>query len=228
MAMRQPPPAPGQSVGDRFLGVLQLDGPTYAAIKQDAAANGQAWLIVLLAGLLSGIGSATALRQAWPQLQTALGQQPVDPNTGQPLPVDPITLPATLPTSTQVWVIVFSILGAVLGWFIMAALAGWVGKTFFGGERAVSGEQLRRLIGWSYAPLLFNVLGRVPLLGSIVSLVVGVWAILTMVRALRTGLDLTTGKAVGTWLVASLLPAVVLGLLSCVALLAIAPLVQSH
>ena len=30
------------SAGDRFLGVLKLDAPTYEAIRQDVAANGQA------------------------------------------------------------------------------------------------------------------------------------------------------------------------------------------
>ena len=217
-----------QSVVDRFLGVLKLDEPTYAAIKQDVAANSQAWLIVLLSGLLSGIGSVAALRQSWPQLQEMLGRQPVDPATGQPLPVEPVVLPAVPPTGVLVSSLVFSVIGAVIGWFVVAALAGWAGKTFFGGDRAVTGEQLRRLVGWSYAPLLLTVFGRVPAIGSIISLVVAVWAILTMVRALRTGLDLSSGKAIGTWLVASLVPGIILFLLFCAAAAAVAPLTAAQ
>ncbi len=217
-----------QSVVDRFLGVLKLDEPTYAAIKQDVAANSQAWLIVLLSGLLSGIGSVAALRQSWPQLQEMLGRQPVDPATGQPLPVEPVVLPAVPPTGVLVSSLVFSVIGAVIGWFVISALAGWAGKTFFGGDRAVTGEQLRRLVGWSYAPLLLTVFGRVPAIGSIISLVVAVWAILTMVRALRTGLDLSSGKAIGTWLVASLVPGIILFLLFCAAAAAVAPLTAAQ
>lgn len=217
-----------QSVVDRFLGVLKLDEPTYAAIKQDVAANSQAWLIVLLSGLLSGIGSVAALRQSWPQLQEMLGRQPVDPATGQPLPVEPVVLPAVPPTGVLVSSLVFSVIGAVIGWFVISALAGWAGKTFFGGDRAVTGEQLHRLVGWSYAPLLLTVFGRVPAIGSIISLVVAVWAILTMVRALRTGLDLSSGKAIGTWLVASLVPGIILFLLFCAAAAAVAPLTAAQ
>ena len=216
------------SAGDRFLGVLKLDAPTYEAIRQDVAANGQAWLIVLLSGLLSGIGSAAALRQSWPRLQEMLGRQAVDPATGQPLPVEPVVLPAIPPAGALVSTIVLSIVGAVIGWFVIAALAGWAGKTFFGGDRAATGEQLRRLIGWSHAPLLLTVFGRVPVVGTIVSLAVAVWAILTMVRALRTGLGLSAGKAVGTWLVASLLPGIVLFLAFFAAAAAVAPLTAAQ
>ena len=79
-----------------------------------------------------------------------------------------------------------------------------------------------------HAPLLLTVFGRVPVVGTIVSLVVAVWALLTMVRALRTGLGLSAGKAVGTWLVASLLPGIVLFLTFCAAAAAVAPLTAAQ
>lgn len=217
-----------QSFLDRLVGVIKLDRPTYEGIKRDAAATGQAWIIVLLAGLLSGIANAKQLALSLSELQrTFTGGALVDPETGEPV-VDPTTgQPLQLPdlsgldtSAGRLATIVLSIVSAIIGWYLFAALARWAGRQFFGADAdAVSNEEMRRLTGWAYAPALLSVVGIVPVLGPIVALVAAAWAIITQVTAVKTGLNLSTGKAVGTSIVAWIVPGIVFALVLCICLL---------
>ena len=47
--------------GQRFVGALTLDGPTYENIEADASATGQAVAVVVVASLAAGIGAGLLL-----------------------------------------------------------------------------------------------------------------------------------------------------------------------
>ena len=111
---------------------------------------------------------------------------------------------------SRTWDLAAFVVGAVaalLGWFI------WAGLTYFIGTRILPEPQtksnigeLLRTTGFASSPGLFHVLGRVPVVGNVVTLIVSVWWLVAMVIAVRQALDYkSTGRAVGVcvigWLV---------------------------
>lgn len=96
--------------------------------------------------------------------------------------------------------IIGAVLGALLGWVLMAALTYVIGTRLFGGT-ADMGEMLRTL-GFSRAPGVIAIIGFVPLLGWVALAAVWIWQLVTAVIAIRQALDFDTGKAVATALIA--------------------------
>jgi len=211
-----------QSFIDRFLGVLKLDPFTFQSIRRDAAASGQAWIIVLLAGLISGIGSARSLAELTIQVQQALDEaRQTDPELAAQ--IESLQLQPFDTTAGRAVMVVSSVIGVIIAWWLFAALVRWAGRQFFGADpNAISPEEMRRLTGWAYAPALLQVLTPVPVIGPIVAFFAAIWFLVTTVHAVRSGMNLTTGKAIGASIVAWIAPAIVIGLLMCVCLAIVA------
>ncbi|MBV9772973.1 MAG: YIP1 family protein [Gemmatimonadetes bacterium] len=98
--------------------------------------------------------------------------------------------------------IVGGLLSAFLGWAVFSGLAYLVGVHLFGGT-ADWGEVLRTT-GFARAPGVFLILGFIPVLGGLIGFVVWIWQLVTGVVAVRQALDISTGKAVLTALIANL------------------------
>jgi hypothetical protein len=89
--------------------------------------------------------------------------------------------------------------GALIGWFI------WAFITFFVGTKILPEPQteadygeLLRTIGFSSSPGLLRILGVVPILGTIIFIVSGIWMLVAMIIAVRQALDYkSTWRAVG-------------------------------
>lgn len=160
---------------------LLLDVDFYNDAEKDTSLELQAFLVVVVANLLGGIGSAVATdaTDTDPAVAIALG----------------------------------AFAGAVtgvVGWLVWSAIANWVGTRLFGGS-ADFGE-MRRVIGFSFAPLA---IGVIPWLGFVGA----AWALVAAMIAVREGLDFSTQRAVatvvlgwGSWLVISVAAQVMLGL----------------
>ncbi len=112
----------------------------------------------------------------------------------------------------------YGVLGGVvwsfIGWFIWSAVTLFIGTKVFNGT-ADMGEMLRTL-GFAQSVGILKVVGFVPLLGWIASIVVGIWMLVCGVVAVRQALDFDTGKAIGTvvlgWLVMVVVGFMVVGL----------------
>ncbi len=87
----------------------------------------------------------------------------------------------------------FTLIWTFIGWGIWSAVTYFVGTQLFDGE-ADMGEMLR-VIGFAYAP---QVLQIIPCIGTLVG---AIWSLIASFIAIREGLDLDTGKALGTVLV---------------------------
>ena len=91
------------------------------------------------------------------------------------------------------------IVTALLGWAVWSGLAYLIGTKLFGGI-ATYGELLRT-IGFANSPGVLNILSFIPILGGLVSLLVGIWILVATIIAMRQALDFDTGKAVMTAIV---------------------------
>lgn len=109
------------------------------------------------------------------------------------------------------------IIGALVGWAVYAGIAYFVGvKLFALPETHSSWEELLRTLGFAQAPRLLLVLAWIPILGAIIALIVAIWVLITTIVAIRQSLDFTTGRAIGTAVIAWLALAIIQGVLSIV------------
>ena len=94
--------------------------------------------------------------------------------------------------------IIFSIIGALVGWYIWAFLTYWIGTKLLPQPQTKADlGQLLRTIGFSSSPGLIRVLGIIPGFLNIVFFIASVWMLIAMVVAVRQALDYTsTGRAV--------------------------------
>lgn len=96
--------------------------------------------------------------------------------------------------------IVGALLGQLFWWAVASGVVYLIGTRLFGGT-ADWGELLRTM-GFAQAPGVLFAVGIIPVLGWLVAMAAAVWMLVTTVVAIRQALDVTTGKAVLTALVA--------------------------
>ncbi|MBX5444211.1 YIP1 family protein [Sphaerobacter sp.] len=114
---------------------------------------------------------------------------------------------------------VTGLIGALVGWIIYSGLAYLIGTRLLATAetRATYGEVLRTL-GFAQAPRLLLVLAWIPILGLILAFVVGIWVLVATIIAIRQSMELTTGRAIGTaviaWIIYIIVNALILGALS--------------
>lgn len=110
--------------------------------------------------------------------------------------------------------VIGGVIGAVFGWLAWAAVTWIIGTRLFKGV-ATWGELLRTL-GFAQSPGVFLVLGIIPILGGLVRFVVLCWLLVTGLVAIRQALDISTGQAVITAVVAWLVTVVVSTILGAI------------
>lgn len=181
---------------DRIMGVFRLSVPTFEEIEADESATGQAALVVAIVAILAGIGAYLAARMAGPAL-AQLGEQ-----FGGDVPIP-------MPELNPVGAALNAVIGAFLAWLIWSALTYFIGTRLFGGQ-ATMGEMLR-VIGFAQAPRILSILGFIPCIGAILSLVGWLWSLAASFIGIRQGLDLDNGKTLITVLL-SFLVAIIINL----------------
>ena len=104
---------------------------------------------------------------------------------------------------------------ALVGWFIWAYLTYIIGtKVLPEPQTEADYGQLLRTIGFSSAPGVIRILGIIPLLFGIVTVIANVWMLIAMVIAVRQALDYTsTLRAVGVCIIGWIVQAVLFVLL---------------
>jgi hypothetical protein len=107
------------------------------------------------------------------------------------------------------------IIGSLIVWFIYSLLCFWLGTTLFKGPETKSSlGELMRTLGFAYAPGLLNIFSFLPFIGSAIPFVTWVWTIIASVIAIRQACDFSTGRAIGTAIVAAIIPLIILILLA--------------
>lgn len=104
-------------------------------------------------------------------------------------------------------------LGALVAWAVYAWLTYFIGTRLLAGPQTVADwGEVARALGFAQSPRFLLILGVVPVLAVLVGLVVFVWVLITTVIALRTALDFSTGRAIGTAIIGWLAQVIILGI----------------
>jgi hypothetical protein len=109
------------------------------------------------------------------------------------------------------------VLASIVFWAIFALFAYLVGAYLLKGPQtsATFGEVLRTL-GFSYAPSFVAILGLIPGIGFLFTIIAAIWALIASVIALRQALEVSTGRAVAVVVVAFLAMFVVVAVIVAV------------
>jgi len=170
-----------------MLRAAKLEPQLYEEVEADNTGTGQALLVVVLVALARGIGAGI------PTLMKGGGESIVGF------------------VSSLAW----GVIGSLIVWFIFSLLCFWLGTSLFKGPETKSalGELLRTL-GFAYTPGLLNIFSFIPFVGPIIPFATFLWTIIASVIAVRQACDFTTGRAVGTVVVAAIIPLVIMVLLA--------------
>jgi hypothetical protein len=94
---------------------------------------------------------------------------------------------------------VSGLLSALIGWAVWSYVVYFVGTRFFGGT-ATYGELLRTL-GFAESPSVLMIFSFIPVIGVILSVIVGIWTIVSSFIATRQALDIDNVKTFFTILI---------------------------
>jgi hypothetical protein len=112
--------------------------------------------------------------------------------------------------------LVMGTLFGLLGWAVWAWLIYFIGTRWLPepDTKADAGELLRTM-GFATTPGILRVVGIVPVLGPLVTIVAAVWTLVAMVVAVRHALDYrSTGRAIGVCIIGWLVQVVILVLVT--------------
>jgi hypothetical protein len=183
----------------RMLRAAKVESQLYEEVEADSGATGQALLVVVMASLSAGLGHGIS-----GLIKGGAGGSGF--------------FFANLITGA---------IGSLIAWFIFSLLCYWLGTTLFKGPdtKSTLGELLR-VLGFADSPALLNIFAFVPFIGPIIPFVTMIWTIIAGVVGVRQACDFTTGRAVGTVVVASIIPLIILMLIGVAVGVALAAMMK--
>lgn len=173
----------------RMKRAAMLDPTLYDEVEHDQSAINQAVTIVCAVAVANGIAGLLSLL-----IGVAIG--------------------GTSGLGLSIFLVFFGMVLNVAGWVIWSYLTYWVGTTVFKGT-ATPGELLRTL-GFASTPALLGIVSFIPCLGALASFGGMIWMIVAGVIAVRQALDIDTGQAVITVILAAIPLMLFYGLIAAV------------
>ncbi len=179
--------AMNESILDRLSGVITLRRATYEALQRDPGASTQALLIVLFLGLANGIALVTTpLLLVTPDMSDDVADA-----------IGPIAAMMTFDTTEkQIAALVVGMAGGVISWVVSSWVLGAIGNRVTANRTKVSSTEMRRLVGWGYAPSLASFFTPIPIVGPLLALAGTLWAFVTGIMALRVAFGIGIWKAI--------------------------------
>jgi len=96
------------------------------------------------------------------------------------------------------------VIGALVGWAVFSFVAYFIGTKLFNAD--ATWEEVLRTLGYAYTPMVVGIVGIIPIIGGLIILVAALWTLYLSFIAIRSALDVDTGKTVLTILL-SIIPA---------------------
>lgn len=107
--------------------------------------------------------------------------------------------------------LVRGVIGTLVGWAVFSGVAYFVGTRLF--QATATWEEVLRTLGYAYTPMVIGIVGAIPGLGTLVVLAASLWSLYLGFIALRSALDVDTGKTVATILISAVPALIISGLL---------------
>lgn len=114
------------------------------------------------------------------------------------------------PTTGPVGVLLNVAVALVL-WAVFSGVVYFVGTKFF--SATATWNEVLRTLGYAYTPMVLGVVRVIPGVGPLVAGLAGLWALYLSFVAIRSALDIDSGKTVATILISIIPSAIISGLL---------------
>ncbi|MGC8780710.1 MAG: YIP1 family protein [Anaerolineae bacterium] len=109
---------------------------------------------------------------------------------------------------------IVSVILTLIGFFLWVWVTTYVGNRLFKGTGQF--DNVKRAMGFAYAPQLLNVLSFIPCLGGIIALVAWVLSVIAGVKAVRQALNQDNTNAILTVVVSAVIVFVILAVLGAI------------
>lgn len=110
--------------------------------------------------------------------------------------------------------------GAIIGiiaWAVFSYLVYVVGtKLLATATTQADTAQVMRALGFAYSIQILAFVGFIPVLGPIVAFIVAIWALVASVVAIRQALEMSTGRAIATAIIACIPMLIVVGIIAAI------------
>ena len=105
----------------------------------------------------------------------------------------------------------------LIGWVVGSAVIYFVGTRIIPSRQTEADMgQVLRLLGYASVAGIANVLGFIPVLGTIIALVAGIWGIVMTVKGIMHALEMSVGRAIATailaWVAIAIVSAIFVGI----------------
>ena len=158
-----------KSLVNRMVRAARLKVNLYEEVEADTSATKQAFLVVLVVSVLSGIGTGLV------GLMHGQGVLPF------------------------IWGLFGGIISSFVGWIAWAFFTWLIGtKVLKGSKTSATWGELLRTIGFAFSPGAFRFFVFVPVVGWLISLAALIWSLIAGVIAVRQACDFSTWRALGT------------------------------
>lgn len=199
---QSPTPAPAHSFAERVLGAIKLQRPIFDEVRRDPSAMLQAAGVIVATGLLSGIGQFATIRGTT-----------IDADDRSYTVTDSFLVPL-------LGGIAIAVVGLIV-WILSALLFRFVALKMLGSpETGIQWQEVARPLGFASAPTLLLILSPIPVIGFLVSSVVGIWSFAAQIVAMSEVFRVSKWRSFAIMLVAAIGLAIVLSVLLCVCILA--------
>ncbi len=180
-----------RSFPERMIGAARLDVATYQEVRDDAGATGQAFLIVLLAGIVAGIGSYGAF-DLDDEFSNAVN----------------VTLAIIVPFVS------------ILFWAGLAVVYLFVGTRLLAGpQTSATLEQVARTTGFASSAAFLTVFEVLPVLGPLIQFLTTILGFVATIIAVRVAFSISVGRSIAVLLVSTLVVVLVIAIPLCAVLI---------
>jgi hypothetical protein len=108
--------------------------------------------------------------------------------------------------------IVVGVAGALIGWAVFSGVTYFIGSRLFGAE--ATWEEVLRTLGYAYSPMAVQILIWIPLIGGLLVFIAALWTLYLDFVAIRSALDIDSGKTIVTILLAFIPAIIIIGILN--------------
>lgn len=106
------------------------------------------------------------------------------------------------------------LISAIVGWIIFSFVAYFVGTRLIPGQNTVAtpGELLRTM-GFAQAPGVLAIFGLLGVIGAPIVFIGAIWGLVTAIVGLKTALEMSTGRAIATGIIAGIVSLIVVAII---------------
>jgi hypothetical protein len=108
-------------------------------------------------------------------------------------------------------------ISGIVGWVVFSAFIFFVGTRFLKtSETEADMGQVLRTLGFADSPGILAIVGIIPILGPIVAAIASLWVLVASIIGVRQALEMSTGRAIATIIIAAIAEAIVVVILAAI------------